>query len=189
MEGTPSTPSTPPPNGPAESGRKKIGRGLLWGLLAVVIAFFAGFFWQFYEATTVREDLTAVEQELQVERLRVQLAQAALAAQAADYEDARQRMSSFFTSLQDARPALPARLDSVAGDFLGRRDQIITGLSRSNHEFAAVLYGMLRRFEEAAPGAGSVTGGNGQGAAPGGEVEGATEGGGPARDGTATGGS
>lgn len=139
------------PRGPAESGRKRPGRGMMWGLLAVVLAFLIGFFWQFYEATTVRDDLAATQQELRVERLRVQLAQAALAAQAADFEEARQQMSSFFTSLQESRGMVPPQIDSVADEFLAKRDQVITGLSRSNPEFAAVLYGMLGRFEEVAP--------------------------------------
>ena len=176
METTTPPESPETPRGPAQSGRKKFGRGMLWGLLAIVIAFFVGFFWQFYEATTVREDLAVAEQALEVERLRVQLAQAALAAQSADYESARQRMSGFFTALQEQEEILPPELASLSDDFLAQRDQIITGLSRSNHEFAAVLYGMLGRFEEAAPSAAIPVGGTAGEELPGGE-EGAAGGG------------
>ncbi|MFP4624433.1 MAG: hypothetical protein ACOCVZ_09505 [Gemmatimonadota bacterium] len=144
------------------SVRKKSGKGVLFGLLAVVVAFAAGFLWQFYEATTVREQLTQAEQELAVERLRIRLGQAALAAQAGDYESARRQMSVFFTRLQEVGNELPNEMTGPAADFLAMRDDIITGLSRSNPEYAGVLYGMLEQMtaaaEEAAVGPGMPTG-------------------------------
>mgnify|MGYP006299130691 CR=1 FL=1 len=129
---------------------RKRGRGLLWGFIAVLLAFGAGFGWQFYEASMVREDLALTQQALSVERLRVQLGQAAISAQAGDYETARQQMSQFFTRLDQARLALPDGVASVADEFLAMRDEVITGLSRSNPEFADVLYGMLDRFRSVA---------------------------------------
>lgn len=139
MDDTPrnETTATPPPPS-MQTG----GRGILWGLLAVVIAFGAGFLWQFYEASTVREDLSVAEQQLEMERLRVHLGQAALAAQAGDYELSRRQMSTFFSELQDKAAAMPPEVRSVANDFLAMRDDVITGLSRSNPEYGAVLYGM-----------------------------------------------
>jgi hypothetical protein len=137
----------PEPNtAPTGSVRKKTGRGVLWGVLAMVIAFGAGFLWQYFEATTVRGQLEAVEQELAVERFRVRLGQATLAAQAGDFEAARQEMSSLFNSLQEQVAMLPPEIEQVARDFLARRDDIITGLSRSNPAFADVLSGMLERL-------------------------------------------
>lgn len=115
---------------------------MLWAVLAVVIAFAGGFLWQFYEASTVRGELDATEQELVLERLRVRLGQAALAANTGSYEPARQQMSDFFGQLQDLSPALPTEVRRVADDFLTMRDDVITGLSRGNPEYAAVLYGM-----------------------------------------------
>ncbi len=129
---------------------RKRGRGLLWGFIAVLLAFGAGFGWQFYEASTLRDQLSQTEQELMVERLRVRLGQAAISAQAGDYETARRQMSDFFTRLDDARLALPDHVRSVADEFLAMRDEVITGLSRSNPEFASVLYGMLDRFTNVA---------------------------------------
>jgi hypothetical protein len=129
--------------------RKKRGRGLLWTLIAVVIAFLAGFGWQYYEASAVRAELTATQQELQIERLRVWLGQAAMAAQAGEYESARQQMSGFFTRVQSLSGTLPDSVAAVTDDFLARRDEVITGLSRSNPAFAGVLYGMLERFRGA----------------------------------------
>lgn len=126
------------------------GRGFLWGFIAVLLAFGAGFGWQFYEATLVREELARTQQELVVERLRVRLGQAAIAAQSGDYEAARQRMSDFFTRLDQIRPELPDSTAVVADQFLAMRDDVITGLSRSNPEYAGVLYGMLDRFRTAA---------------------------------------
>lgn len=131
--------------------REKTRRGVPWGVLIVltIIAFAVGFLWQFYEATTAREELSAVEQELEVERLRIHLGQAALAANSGDFEAARTQMSSFFTQLQDQAPAMPAEVRSVGDDFLTMRDEVITGLSRSNPEYAAVLYGMVEDLGEA----------------------------------------
>lgn len=138
--------TTPPPTG---SVQKKTGRGMLWVLLAVVIAFLIGFVWQWYEASTVRDELALVEGELEVQRLRVQLGQAALAAQAGDFESSRRQMSSFFTQLQEQTPELPGEVATVANDFLNMRDEVITGLSRSNPEYAGVLYTMLGRLGSA----------------------------------------
>lgn len=134
---------------PAASTRKR-GPGFLWFLIAVLLAFGAGFGWQFYEASLVRDELSATQQELMVERLRVRLGQAAIAAQSGDYESARQRMSTFFTRLSEVQLALPEGLANVADEFLAMRDEVITGLSRSNPEFAGVLYGMLDRFRSVA---------------------------------------
>lgn len=128
--------STTPP------ARRSARRGLLWGLLAVVIAFSAGFLWQYSEARTARSELTATQQELGMERLRVDLGQAALAAQAGNFELSRQQMSSFFDALQERSAEMPDEVRGVATDFLAVRDDVITGLSRSNPEYGAVLYRM-----------------------------------------------
>jgi hypothetical protein len=144
-----------PTPGPREAPRRARirpgGRGMLWGLIAVVIAFFIGFFWQFYQATTVRATLAETEQELVLERMRYQLANAALAAQGGRYEEARTEMSSFYNRVHAEQWALPDRLRTVTNEFLAMRDDVITGLSRSNPEYAGVLFGMLQRFEEAMP--------------------------------------
>jgi hypothetical protein len=131
------------------------GKGVAIALIAVVIAFFIGFFWQFYQATTVRRTLSETEQELVVERLRVQLANAAIAAQAGRYEESRRQMSDFFSRIQTEEWALPDDLRSVAREFQAMRDDVITGLSRANPEYAAVLFGMLDRFEGAVPAQGA----------------------------------
>lgn len=131
------------------------GKGVLVGLLAVVLAFFIGFFWQFYQATTVRQTLAETERELVVERLRVQLANAAIAAQGGRYETARREMSDFYDRAQTQRWALPDRLVAVTDEFFAMRDDVITGLSRANPEYADVLSGMLDRFDDAVPAVGA----------------------------------
>lgn len=156
MDDGPGSDTATPTTGAA---RKKSGRGVLWGLIAVVLAFSAGFFWQFYEASTVREELSAAEQELAVERLRIRLGQAAIAAQSGEFESARRQMSEFFTQAERNSAVLTPEVSAVAEDFLAMRDEIITGLSRSNPEYAAVLYGMLETLGNAIDGgAGAVTG-------------------------------
>jgi hypothetical protein len=149
-------PRTEPRDHP-QPRRSRLGsHAWLWGLLAVVLAFFIGFFWQFYQATTVRQTLAATETELMVERLRVQLSNAAIAAQAGRYEAARREMSDFFNRLQIQEWALPRELRPVADEFLAMRDDIITGLSRGNPEYAGVLFGMLDRFDHAMPAQGAA---------------------------------
>ena len=125
---------------------RKSGKGLLWGLLAVVLAFMAGFGWQFYRATQIGEQLEQAEAELRVERVRVGIAQAALAAQAGDFERARSGMSDIFTRLQQTDQQLPPDLRVHADAMLERRDEVITGLSRSNPAYVDVLYDFLRGF-------------------------------------------
>lgn len=132
----------------AAPGKK--GHGFLWGFIAVLLAFGGGFGWQYYEVTQVQTELAQVRQELTVERLRVRLGQAAIAAQAGDYESARRRMSDFFTRLTDVRADLPENVVAMGDEFLADRDDIITGLSRSNPEYAGILYGMLDRFRTVA---------------------------------------
>ncbi len=127
------------------------GRGLLWGLLVVVIAFFIGFFWQFYQATTVRRVLSETEQELLVERMRVQLASASIAAQAGRFEEARREMSTFFNRIHHERWALPDEMRPLVNEFLAMRDDVVTGLARAQPQYADVVMGMRERFEEAMP--------------------------------------
>lgn len=160
MDDTSRSDTTATPTAPT---LEKGGRGMLWGLLAVVLAFGAGFFWQFYEASTVRQDLSVAEQQLEMERLRVHLGQAALAAQAGNFELSRRKMSTFFGQLQEKAAAMPPEVRTVATDFLAMRDDVITGLSRSNPEYGAVLYGMHDDLSTAI----DVALGTGTGGAPG----------------------
>ncbi len=149
------TPGREPHDTRARKTSPLAGKGVLVGLIAVVLAFFVGFFWQFYQATTVRQTLAETERELVVERLRVQLANAAIAAQGGRYEAARREMSDFYDRAQTQRWALPDRLATVTDEFFAMRDDVITGLSRANPEYADVLYGMLDRFDDAVPAIGA----------------------------------
>lgn len=135
-------PGSPPPSSP----RRTTGRWLLWSIVAAAVAFLIGFGWQWYEARTVRQQLAETQEQLLVERLRIQLGQAALASQAGDFESARQQMSDFFTRVSETRASLPDSVAVITDRFLDRRDEIITALSRSNPEYAGVLYGMLQTF-------------------------------------------
>jgi hypothetical protein len=149
------TPRTEPRESAERPGIRTGRHGWLWALLFVILAFLIGFFWQFYQATTVRATLAATEHELVVERLRVQLANAAIAAQAGQYEASRREMSDFFNRIHAQRAILPQELRPVADEFLAMRDDVITGLSRANPEYAGVLFGMLDRFEAAVPAQGA----------------------------------
>ncbi|HUG40304.1 MAG TPA: hypothetical protein VMM12_07460 [Longimicrobiales bacterium] len=137
LTGRPADYRTPPP---------RRGRIVGWGLLLIVLAFLAGFGWQYYRASTIEARLERTEQELAVERLRVGLAQAAVAAQSGDFEAARQQMSDFFTAMQARLDQLPPDVRAVGANMLRTRDDVITGLSRENPEAADGLYRMLLRF-------------------------------------------
>ena len=130
---------------PEPGGRPRRSR-TVWWLAAVVLAFLGGFGWQYYRATTIESRLERTEQELAIERLRVALAQAAVAAQSGDFEAARRQMSAFFTSLQAQLGELPAELRETADGMLRSRDEVITELSRSNPRSGDDLYDMLVRF-------------------------------------------
>lgn len=132
--------------GPAGTEPRRRGRKILWVVLAVIVAFLAGFGWQYYRAMTLEGRLERTEQELAVERLRVGLAQAAVAAQSGDYEAARRQMSEFFTAMQGRMDALPPDVRAVGQGMLRSRDDVITGLSRGNPETAETLYRMLIAF-------------------------------------------
>lgn len=144
----PTDSETREPATPVEAPRKSRKR-VLWTLLAVALAFLVGFGWQYYSARTIEARLERTEQELAVERLRVELAQSAVAAQSGDFEAARRGMSDFFTALQAQLEELPDDVRLVGADLLRTRDQVITGLSRAAPESADLLYGMLLRFRTA----------------------------------------
>lgn len=118
----------------------------LWWMVAVVLAFLAGFGWQYFRAMTIESRLERTEQELAIERLRVGLAQAAVAAQSGDFEAARRQMSGFFTSLQGQLGELPPELRETGEAMLLTRDEVITELSRANPRSGDDLYDMLVRF-------------------------------------------
>ncbi|HSH46620.1 MAG TPA: hypothetical protein VK966_12320 [Longimicrobiales bacterium] len=131
---------------PGRSTEKRRGRGILWAALAVLVAFAVGFGWQYYRASTIQDSLEETEQELAMERLRLGLAQATLAAQSGDYELARQQMSDFFNDAQSQMGMFPPELQQALREILTQRDDVITGLSRSNHEYGGVLHGFLDRL-------------------------------------------
>lgn len=139
-----------PTSTPTAEMTSKTGRGPLLAMIAVVIAFVIGFGWQFYEASTVRTELSATQQELLVEHLRAEIGQAALAASIGDYERARRQMSGFFSRISEVSASLPQPVADVAVEFMVMRDEVITGLSRSNPDYVGVLYGMAERLSGAA---------------------------------------
>lgn len=140
--------TTPPGARPPGYERAPAARGkrVVWWLLLIVLAFLAGFGWQYFRATAIEARLERTEQELAVERLRVGLAQAAVAAQSGDFEAARRQMSDFFTATQARLEQLPPEVRAVGQELLRSRDEVITGLSRADPESGDVLYTMLIRF-------------------------------------------
>ncbi|NIQ56013.1 MAG: hypothetical protein GWN71_22415, partial [Gammaproteobacteria bacterium] len=76
------------------------GRAWLFAIFAVVVAFGAGYGWQYNRAMDLERQLASAQDELELLRLRGEIGQASLLAQRGDFEGARRRASSFFTQLQ-----------------------------------------------------------------------------------------
>lgn len=119
-------------------------RTLVW-IGAVVIAFAAGFGWQYAERRQAEQQLETTRNALAEARLESALATALVEAQQGNYELARQRASEFFTDLQGATAGgvLPADMFS---DIQSQRDATITMLSRGSTDAIALLQQLHAEF-------------------------------------------
>lgn len=114
---------------------------------AIIVAFLAGFLWQYMAASTARADLAAAQRQVTLHELEGTLAAADIAAHRGTFEVARQLASEFYTDLQTARAdidmAAPDEIDAI----LAERDATITMLSRGDPRSAEILdqqYSRLR---------------------------------------------
>lgn len=112
---------------------------------AIVIAFAAGFGWQYVERRQAEAQLEATSNALAEARLESALATALVEAQQGNYELARQRASDFFTNLQTltASGVLPA---DTFSDIQSQRDATITMLSRGSTDAIALLQQLHAEF-------------------------------------------
>lgn len=117
------------------------------GVVATVLAFAIGYFWQNTRARGIQDRLDTANVELTFERLENKLAAATIEADRGNYEIARQLSSEFFTGLQtDLDRAAEARQPELRR-ILTQRDVIITSASRSDPQtgsLLAQLYGTYR---------------------------------------------
>lgn len=152
-------------------------RGLLIAA-GIVVAFGIGFGWQYMRAERLETELAETRQELVFTHLEATLAAAAVEAQQGGYEPARRLTSDFFSGLQARAGEAPPEQGQELETILGRRDQLITLLSRGDPAGRDLLVRTFRQYRIAVGGperAMPVTTPAETGAAPeaGGEPEGA----------------
>lgn len=138
---------------PARDTRSDRTRRLAITVGAVLLAFLVGFGWQWVEARGYRGERDEAVRELELQRLATTLASAIIQADRGSYESARELASRFFTGLQATvdrveQPQATAEL----GDILGRRDAVITALSRSDPSSEDELTRMFVRYQVATGG-------------------------------------
>jgi hypothetical protein len=118
-------------------------------LIAVGLAFGVGFGWQYLEASKLRRQLQAAQEQSQVQGLETTLTDVAIATLFGSYEEARTGASAFFTDLQTHVSNLGSEAPPQFESILGRRDQLITALSRSEPGAKALVDQMINDFSEA----------------------------------------
>jgi len=106
---------------------------------AIVVAFLAGFVWQYARATSLARELRATQEELAVQRLEATFAAATVHAYYGNYELARQLTSQFFTDAAALPAAAPPAAHEKVASLQAQRDALITSLARGNPESAEVL--------------------------------------------------
>lgn len=204
------TPPSGEPTGPTtgrdtERAHGRRGRGWLWALGAIVLAFVIGFGWQWLEARDARGSLERAERELEYQRLGNVLGAATVQASRGNHEPARQLASRFYSGLDERLRAEAGGSDDevatvdtgVLRELLRARDDMITALSRANPDAderlaeAFVRFHGAAGFVDAGPGGGDGAEAPDTGTAPGTGVEGGAtppEGAGAGSAGTGSGG-
>ncbi len=114
----------------------------------IIVAFLVGFGWQFVRAHGLSSRLDQAEHDLAVQRMEATLGAATIEAQRGQFEPARRLASDFFTGLQATVEKTP---DTAAGlqQILQQRDQVITGLSRSDPQMATALSALFVQYRNA----------------------------------------
>lgn len=118
-------------------------------MLAAVIGFGAGYGVQTIAAADVHDELDQARQAATLSDLQNTLAAAAIEAQRGSYEVARQLASRFFSGLQQSLQDLPPEWRQDAAEVLGRRDAVITALSRANPDSGELLARLFLQLQEA----------------------------------------
>lgn len=126
----------------------KAQRGLVL-VAAVLVAFFAGFLWQYMRAVSARNELRETRRALTFEQLEATLGAATIEALEGRHEAARQLASSFFAGLQQNVGQAPAAAQNELTAILGDRDAVITALARGDPQSGPALAQLYRRYRGA----------------------------------------
>jgi len=124
--------------------------GLIAG--AIIVAFLVGFVWQYVRAQQLARTLDSTRRALATTRSEATLGAAAIEAQQGRYETSRQLASDFFTALQGDVARASASVPPAVTTILGRRDSVITLLSRNDGQAAALLSRMFVEYRAAVGG-------------------------------------
>lgn len=145
-----------PPPPPPDERRGGGARRFFWFLVAILLAFGAGFAWQWWEAQEVRADLQetearadSLELRLAFQELGNTLATAVMQTTYGNYEPGRQAASEFFTGLQQQAPSAPAGQGRGIQAVLAERDATITALSRSDPQARDMLANLFIQYRRA----------------------------------------
>ncbi len=127
------------------------GKWILIVIVGIVVAFLAGFGWQYLQARSYQLVLEDTQKELRLQRLESTLSAATVEALTGNYEVARQLASRFYTDLQTR---ISERTPAAAelGQILDRRDATITLLSRGDPRSGEELTSQLVRYRVAVGG-------------------------------------
>ncbi len=125
-------------------------------LAAIAVAFVGGFGWQYSKARQARmegdfarQEVSTLQQQQALDRLEATLAMATVAAQFGDFERGRQLASDFFALLQEGADTAPGTARPALDEILGRRDGVITMLSRAQPESGLELAALLTWLQNA----------------------------------------
>ncbi len=129
-----------------EPSRREKARKVLYVLAALLIVFLVGAGWQFLRAERLRDELDATRRELAFTRLESRLGAATLEARRGSYEVARQLASDFYSDLQPRIDDTPDEARRHFTAVLDRRDDVITGLSRSQESAGLMLSDLFLRW-------------------------------------------
>lgn len=121
------------------TSRREKARNVLYLLAGLLIVFLVGAGWQFLRAERLQDELAETQLELTFTRLESQLGAATLEARRGSYEIARQLASSFYSGLQERIETTPDAARRHFTAVLDRRDDVITGLSRSQENTGVLL--------------------------------------------------
>lgn len=127
------------------------GKWILVVIIAIIVAFLAGFVWQYLEARSYELMLADTQSELRLQRLESTLAAATVEALTGNYEVGRQLASRFYTDLQ-GRVSEPTPAAAELRQILDRRDATITLLSRGDPRSGEELTSQLVRYRVAVGG-------------------------------------
>jgi hypothetical protein len=121
-------------------------RIIVVGLVAALIGFALGAFWQHMSVRAHARELEATHHDLTFQRLEATLGAATIEAQRGSHEIGRQLASQFFSGLQTELAAADPQRQQAFREILEQRDAMITALSRGDPQAGSMLAQLFVRY-------------------------------------------